>query len=143
MTTQNSVNIGITLGDSSDVYTNPADSATIANAAVTTVDATASRALDTTYTNSNAARSILVMATIRCVATLGAGNAYVQAKADTSAPPTTVVSGLVGIQSGLLNEDNTYQICFVVPAGTNQNYRIDSSVTNGTTTLHKWFEYTL
>ena len=102
---------------------------------------TASRALNTTYTNPSPDRSLLVMATVRCAITVAAGNAYVQGKADTSTPPTTVASGIVGIQAGLLNEDNTFQICFVVSQG--MNYRIDSAVTNGTVILGTWFEINL
>src|SRR4030067_495378 len=102
---------------------------------------TASRALNTTYINPSPDRSLLVMATVRCAITVAAGNAYVQGKVDTSTPPTTVASGIVGIQAGLLNEDNTFQICFVVSQG--MNYRIDSAVTNGTVILGTWFEINL
>ncbi len=100
-------------------------------------DVTASRVLNTTYT-APATRSVMVHATVRCAITLAGGNAYVQGKSDSSSPPTTVASGIVGIQAGLLNEDNSFQISFVVAAGV--NYRIDSATTNGTTTLGKWFE---
>src|SRR4030067_298173 len=102
---------------------------------------TASRALNTTYTNPSPDRSLLVMATVRCAITVAAGNAYVQGKVDTSTPPTTVASGIVGIHAGVLNEDNTFQICFVVSQG--MNYRIDSAVTNGTVILGTWFEINL
>lgn len=97
------------------------------------------RALNTTYTNSGTG-SLMVIATVRSAITLAAGNAYVQGKSDSSTPPTTVASGLVGIQAGLLNEDNTFQITFIVAAG--MKYRLDSSVTNGTTTLGSWYEMT-
>src|SRR5881396_769218 len=73
----------------------------------TNTDATASRALDTTYTNG--ARALLVCATVRCVASLAGGTATAQGKSDTSNPPTTVVSGICGIQAGLLGEDNSFQ----------------------------------
>ena len=129
-------------GSGANTYTFPAvGTCTLANAAATITDATSTRALNTTYTNPNAAQSILVMATVRCAITLAAGTAYVQAKADTSTPPTTVASGKVGIEAGLLNEDNTYQISFVVPAGSTQKYRIDSTAVNGTVTLGSWFEF--
>lgn len=100
-------------------------------------NATASRALNTTYTNSGTT-SLLVMAYVRCAVTLAGGNAYTQAKSDTATPPTTIATGLVGIQAGLLGEDNSFQMTFIVAAG--KTYRIDSSATNGTTTLGAWFE---
>lgn len=101
---------------------------------------TAGRALNTTYTNASA-RSIMVTATVRCAITVAAGNAYVQAKSDSATPPVTIASGLVGIEAGLLGEDNTFQITFVVAAG--MNYRIDSVLTSGTATLGQWFEVAL
>lgn len=99
-------------------------------------DVSSSRAKDTTYTNG--VYSILVMATFRCIVTTLGGNAYVQAKSDDTTPPTTVASGKTGIEVGLLNEDASVQIVFVVAPG--KKYRIDSSATNGTVTLGKWVE---
>lgn len=116
---------------------------TVASAAITATDQTASRALNTTYTNPYADRSILVVVSCRCVITLAGGRADARAKSDTSTPPTTVVSGAVGIQSGLLNEDNAGHLVFVVPAGATQNYRVDTVETNGTVAIGKWFEYVL
>ncbi len=100
-------------------------------------NATSVRALNTTYTN--VSTSILsVHLTMRCAVTLAGGNAYAQAKMDTAAPPTVIATGLVGIQAGLLGEDNSFQMVFWVnPGGT---YRVDSSATNGTVTLGNWFE---
>jgi hypothetical protein len=103
----------------------------------TQINQTASRALNTTYTNTGS-RSLMVHATVRCAISLASGNAYVQAKSDSSTPPTTVASGIVGIQNGLLNEDNTFQIFFVVAPG--MKYRIDTSTANGTCTLGEFFE---
>lgn len=103
------------------------------------VDLTASRALNTTYTNSDPTRTLHVEATVRCAITLAGGNAYVQGKAEvTAGVPAAVASGIVGIEAGLLNEDNSPQVSFYVMPG--EKYRIDSSVANGTTTLGKWFE---
>jgi hypothetical protein len=99
---------------------------------------TASRALNTTYTNSSTTRSIMVVVTVRCAISVLAGSAYVQAKSDGSTPPTTVASGIVGVQSGLAGEDNTYSVIFVVAPG--MNYRVDSTTVNGTTTLGEWYE---
>ena len=79
--------------------------------------------------------------TVRCAVTLAGGNAYVQAKMDTATPPTVAASGLVGIQAGLLGEDNSFQLVFSVnPGGT---YIVTSSATNGTVTLGTWFEITV
>lgn len=119
-------------------YTFPGATCTLAKASPASTDQTASRAFNTTYTNSDSARSILIMVTFRCAISVAAGYAYVQAKSDSSSPPTTVVSGIVGIQAGLLNEDNSFEVIFIVAPSL--NYRIDSSISNGTVTLGKWFE---
>lgn len=103
----------------------------------TQTDVTGSRALNTTYTNTGN-RSITVNATVRCAITVAGGNAYVQGKSDTATPPTVIASGLVGIQAGLLNEDNSFQCCFTVAPG--KTYILSSSATNGTVTLGNWFE---
>ena len=101
---------------------------------------TPTRALNTTYTNVSTS-TLLVHLTIRCAITVAAGNAYAQALMDTATPPTTPASGLVGIQAGLLNEDNTFQMVFLVnPSGT---YNVTTSTTNGTVTLGTWFEFSL
>ena len=78
---------------------------------------------------------------MRCAVTLAGGNAYVQAKMDTATPPTVIASGLIGIEAGLLGEDNSFQVSFLAnPGGT---YILVSSATNGTVTLGAWFEMTL
>jgi hypothetical protein len=101
-------------------------------------DVTVSRALNTTYTNSDTNRTLHVIATVGCVITVAAGTAFAQGKADTSTPPVTAASGIVGIQAGLLGEDNSYEVNFyVMPL---EKYRIDSTAVNGTTTLGNWFE---
>lgn len=101
---------------------------------------TPARAVNTTYTNVSVS-TLLVHLTLRCVATLGAGQAYAQALMDTATPPTTPASGLVGIQTGLLGEDNTYQLVFLVnPGGT---YRVNTTAVNGTVTLGTWFEFSI
>ena len=110
------------------------------NQVPTATDLTASRALNTTYTNTNQ-YSVLVLITLRCAITVAAGSAYAQAKSDSASPPTTLASGVVGIESGLLNEDNTFQLSFLAEAG--KNYRVDSTVANGTVTLGKWMEVAL
>jgi hypothetical protein len=109
------------------------------SSSATTSDVTSGRALNTTYTNGGSA--LLVSATVRCAVTLAGGNAYAQGKSDGSAPPTTVASGKVGIEAGLLGEDNSFELVFVVAPGL--NYRIDSAATNGTVTLGVWFETVL
>lgn len=103
-------------------------------------DQSASRAINTTYTNL-ATISLMVIATVRCAISFVGGTATAQAKMDTSSPPTTIASGIVGIQVGLMGEDNTFQIAFAVNPGA--QYRIDTTAVNGTTVLGKWFELTL
>ena len=100
-------------------------------------DVTASRALDTTYTNADS-RTMTVRATVKCIVTVAGGNAYVQGKSDAADPPTTAASGIVGIEAGLLSENNSFEIVFGVAPG--MNYQIESSVTNGTATLGTWSE---
>jgi hypothetical protein len=103
-------------------------------------NATASRALDTTYTNLSLS-VLLVQATVRCAVSVAGGNAYVQAKMDTATPPTVIASGKVGIEAGLLSEDNSFQVSFLVnPGGT---YILTTAATNGTVTLGNWFEMPL
>lgn len=106
-------------------------------------DVTGSRALNTTYANPSATRALIVMVTARCVATLTNGAATMQGKMDTTATPSTIASGIVGIEAGLLALDETFQLVFTVPAGTANKYRVDSATSNGTVTLGKWFETTL
>lgn len=98
---------------------------------------TASRAKNTTYTN-NSGGTMTVRATFRCVITLAAGTATVQGKSDSATPPVTIASGIVGIQAGLLNEDNSALVSFSV--ANLAKYRIDTAETNGTVTLGAWFE---
>lgn len=131
-----SVNLDITQGGGNAYYFN-SSSGTIALTHKNLVNATASRALATTYANGGTS-SLLCMVTVRCAVTLAAGSAWVQAKADTSSPPTTVVSGIVGIENGLLNEDNSFMCVFVV--GTSLNYRVDTTNSNGSTSLNNWME---
>ncbi|MBU1067050.1 hypothetical protein KKE60_04655, partial [Patescibacteria group bacterium] len=80
-------------------------------------DVTASRALNTTYTNSDSVRTLHVTATVQCAISVVAGQAFVQGKADTSTPPTTEASGIVGIQAGLLGENNSHEVNFYVLPG--------------------------
>lgn len=94
--------------------------------------------LNTTYTNADLTRTLEVAATVRCAITVAGGNAYAQGFSDAATPPVTVASGIVGIQAGLLNEDNSFQLVFKVYPG--RRYRINSSVANGTVTLGNWFE---
>lgn len=103
-------------------------------------DKTASRALNTTYTNQQQV-TIMVMASVRCSTTLGAGVAYVTALMDTASPPTVPASGPIGIEVGLLGENNSHQVTFAVnPGGT---YRIASTTVTGTVVLGRWFELSL
>lgn len=104
------------------------------------VDQSASRSANTNYTNANSKR-MMVITSVRCAITVAGGNAYVTAKSDTSTPPTTIVSSKIGIESGLLAEDNSYQIIFFVDPGC--VYRLAKTTTNGTVTVGNWYELLL
>ena len=132
-------NIVIT-GSGTNTYTYPVSTCTLASAGKGVTDVTASRAVNTTYSNLTTASSMLVMITARCATTLASGVAWMQAKSDTATNPSTVVSGIVGTQVGLLNEDNSFQLVFAV--GTNSYYNVTTSTANGTVTLGRWYELT-
>lgn len=100
------------------------------------VNQTASRALNTTYTNLST-QSLLIQATVRCAVTLAGGNAQIQG----ASPAGTIATGVIGIQAGLLGEDNSFQIVFVAAPGA--TYRLNSATVNGTATLGAWFEFPL
>lgn len=99
------------------------------------------RAFNTTYTNTGN-RSKLVMASARCMGgNLVNSAAYMQARSDTASPPTTLASGLVGFRVALANEDNDFQVVFVVAPG--HNYRLDSVASgSGSIALQTWMEAT-
>jgi len=48
-------------------------------------------------------------------------------------PPVTVASGIVGIQIGLIGEDNSFEVGFYVRPG--NKYRIGSTAVNDTVTI--------
>lgn len=96
------------------------------------------RGKNTTYTNSNNNRSLVVYVIIRCQITSAGGKATAQMKADTSSPPTTPITGEFGIQSGILNEDNSIAMAIIIGPGL--NYRLDTIETNGTLSVVSWFE---
>ena len=101
---------------------------------------TASRSLNTAFQNTTG-RPLMIQATARCNITLGAGTAFMQGKSDATATPAVIASGIVGIQAGLIGEDNTFQISFVVaPAAF---YQISSTAVNGGVVLGEWFEIIL
>lgn len=120
-------------------YTNTTASAVGSAVQPSQAKLTISRALNTTYAGS-ATKSTLVIATVRCSVSLAAGMATAQAKSDGTVTPTTIASGIVGIQTGLMGEDNSFQISFTVASG--MNYRLDTAATNGSVVLGEWFETT-
>ena len=101
---------------------------------------TASRSLNTAFQNTTG-RPLMIQATARCNITLGAGTAFMQGKSDATATPAVVASGIVGIQAGLLGEDNSFQISFVVAPSA--FYQISSTAVNGGVVLGEWFEIIL
>jgi hypothetical protein len=102
-------------------------------------DVTGGRVFNTTYTNSDQTRTLQIKVTGRCATPGGLPRqASFQAFADTASPPITAASGIVGLEAGLLNEDNSFQLVFDVQPGL--NYRVNTTVSNGTVTLGNWFE---
>lgn len=117
-------------------------SCTLANASLTITDQTANRSIDETYVNPSDTQSILVMANLLFDTTGGGRSISVQAKGDTNSPPTTPLSGEVGVTDTTNDVIYALQICFVVPAGSTQRYRLERVLTAGVATLQSWFEYT-
>ncbi|MDD3813312.1 MAG: hypothetical protein PHZ02_01590 [Desulfocapsaceae bacterium] len=93
---------------------------------------TASKSLNTLYNNYNS-ESMEVFVTARVQISLGGGIGYFWGNASGN-----YASGKVGIESGLMSEDNTLQLVFIVPP--NSNYTVDSSQTNAVVTLEDWRE---
>ncbi len=88
---------------------------------------TANRSLDITYTN-NFSKSIWIISTARVQISLTGGSGLFWGSVNGSQS-----SGKVGIESGLLNDDGTFQMSFIVcPAC---NYSINSSASNAIVTL--------
>ena len=110
MTTQNSNNISIVAGGSNSYLFPALTTCTLASSNKVQTSQVDNRAFNGTYSNLSTSSCLMVMATGRCVITLAGGNAYMQAKVDTANPPTVTATGLIGIQTGLLNEDNSFQI---------------------------------
>lgn len=103
------------------------------------VNQTALRALDSTFTNSDQTRSLMVMVTVRCTLTAANGTATLQLNADTASPPVTIVAGVIGFTGvGLNGESMQLQLVGIVQPGL--NYRAVTVTANGTVTLNNWFE---
>ncbi len=96
---------------------------------------TTSRALGGLYINSNN-KSLMIFATARVQVTVLSGTALFYGVTNSSQ-----ASGQVGIESGLLNEEVTQQLVFIVPS--NNNYSVNTSVSNGAVTLRDWREVSI
>lgn len=139
-------------GAGSNVDTFPSGlTSTLANAAFTISadlgpNGANTRSLDTNgtniYANPNSAKSIIIMASVRCAVSVLHGHAYVTGNTDTNANPTTIYT-IVGTEDGLAGQDVTVSVIFTVPAGTTYNYKIAALTSNGTCTLKYWFEIVL
>lgn len=81
------------------------------------------------------ANAAFVTISIRSQISVAAGIAYIEVKSDSSATPTTVIA-TTGIESGLLNEDNTFTCSFFVKKG--NYFQIDKTESNGTVTIKQW-----
>lgn len=104
------------------------------------VDLTASRLLNTTYTNFDQTRSLMVIVSCICANGAVAGQTVrFTVKADTAVPPVTPVSPEVGLFAGLASESNIFATVGIVAPGF--NYRVDSTTSGASVvTLDKWFE---
>jgi hypothetical protein len=102
------------------------------------VDMTLSRAFDTTYSNLDTTRSLMISVYGAFLMTALGGTAEIQAVADTNVLPITPISDNVGIVGGLNGQSNRIPLYAFVKPGF--NYRVDSSVLNGTATLLSWYE---
>jgi hypothetical protein len=103
------------------------------------VDVTSSRLLNTTYTNNNNTRTLQIKVCATCATPGGAGVALMIVLADNATPPVTQVSGHVGLNLGLANESNVFQIVADIAPGL--NYRVNAVIIGtGSVTLDKWFE---
>lgn len=102
------------------------------------VDMTVSRAFNTTYNNSDKTRTLMISVYGAFLITVGGGTAEIQAVADTNVLPITPISDNVGIVGGLNGQSNRIPLYAYVKPGF--NYRVDSSVLNGTATKLSWFE---
>jgi len=103
------------------------------------VDQTASRAIDGTVYTNTASSNLFVTVTARCIIDTVADVANIQAFSDTAANPITASSGIVGIEGGLLGEDISVQLSFIVRPY--EKYKVVSTLSAGcSATLGKWFE---
>jgi len=96
---------------------------------------TAVRSLDTSYINSNS-RSINVFVTAKAQITADNGTAIFFGNSTTGQ-----LSGKIGIESGLLGQNDTSRLIFVVAP--NSDYTINSSANNGSVTLEDWREVSI
>ena len=97
------------------------------------------RAVNTTYTNGS--RPTLVVVSFSCTLTSPNGAATAQFKSDSSTPPTTAVTGAVGINDGSNGNIHTFSISTIIAASL--KYRLDTVETNGSVALVSWQELTL
>ena len=109
------------------------------NKEIIPVDQTASRAIDGTVYTNTASSNIFITVSARCIIDTAADVANIQAFSDTAADPTTTASGIAGIEGGLLGEDVSAQISFIVRPY--NKYKVVTTISAGcSATIGKWFE---
>jgi len=103
------------------------------------VDQTAARAIDGTVYTNTASSNLFITVSARCIIDTAADVANIQAFSDTAADPTTLATGKVGIEGGLLGQDISIQMVFIVRPY--YKYKVVTTISAGcSATLGKWFE---
>lgn len=99
---------------------------------------TATRALNTTYTNFDKTRSLMVFASIGCFGGAAGGFAGANLLTDTATPPVTIMSS-IGLSPGLINEVNEFELFGIIRP--QFNYRIGTTTTGtGALAIGRWIE---
>ncbi len=97
------------------------------------------RAANLQYTNSNNTNSLLIQVTLLANTTTGGSRAVGWCMADSSSPPATRISGQIGINNGMVNEEYIEQLTCVIPPA--MNYAINTSTyPGGNLTWTDWRE---
>lgn len=96
------------------------------------------RAVNTTYTNFDQTRSLMLIVTISCFGGGFGGNALARLVTDTANPPITFMSD-VGFQPGLVGESNVFVLIGIIRP--QFNYRINSVLGgSGNIAIGTWIE---
>ncbi len=97
------------------------------------------RALNTTYTNSQAQCLIVSGNILLRDSGGGVGSGYVDLKTDTNSPPTTIHER-VGIEVGPMAASSQYHFPFFMIVQPGHRYRIDAVTSSSSLTINRWRE---